>query len=331
MIDGLSIKSSTMKKTIIILLLAVIAIPVLALSLDRSISEHQLTIIQNVVILYLGVSLASFILSELTKNYSQVDKLWSIIPMVYAWMMAYMADWQPRVLLMAALVTVWGVRLTYNFSRRGGYSFRFWEGEEDYRWEVLRQNPIFKNKVVWTLFNFFFVSFYQHGLLMLITLPMIAVSGSETPLGMLDAIVALLFVGFVVFETVADQQQWNYQQEKHRLKNENLPMADRYRRGFIAEGLWSISRHPNYFAEQSIWVVFYLFSVVATGAWFNWTICGAVLLIMLFQGSANFSEDITAQKYPLYQKYQQLVPKFLPAISFKVPSFLKLTKIGLDN
>lgn len=330
MIDGLSIKSSTMKKTIIILLLAVIAIPVLALSLDRSISEHQLDIIQSVVMLYVGVSLASFILSELTKNYSQVDKLWSIIPMVYAWMIAYMADWQPRALLMAGLVTIWGIRLTYNFNRRGGYSLKFWEGEEDYRWEVLRQNPIFKNKVVWTLFNFFFVSFYQHGLLMLITLPMIAVIGSETPLGMLDALVALLFVGFVVFETIADQQQWNYQQEKHRLRNENLPMADKYKRGFIAERLWSISRHPNYFAEQSIWVVFYLFSVVATGAWFNWTICGAILLIMLFQGSANFSEDITAQKYPLYEKYQKMVPKFLPAISWRIPSLGNLLKMRLD-
>ena len=51
-------------------------------------------------------------------------------------------------------------------------------------------------------------------------------------------------------------------------------------RGFIAEGLWSRARHPNYFAEQSIWVVFFLFSVAATGR-VNWTATGCVLLMFV--------------------------------------------------
>ena len=207
---------------------------------------------------------------------------------------------------------------------------KFWEGEEDYRWEILRKNPLLQNRVVWTLFNFFFISLYQHGLLMLITLPMIVIIGSEaTALGLADVAVALLFVGLVVYETIADQQQWVYQNEKYRLKNAGLPMDKKYTRGFLAEGLWNLSRHPNYFAEQSIWVVFYLFSVVATGIWFNWTICGAILLIMLFQGSAKFSEGITAEKYPEYKEYQKLVPKFLPL--FRIPSLLRSRRTTKAN
>jgi steroid 5-alpha reductase family enzyme len=228
---------------------------------------------------------------------------------------------------LAGVATIWGIRLTYNFHRRGGYSLRFWEGEEDYRWEVLRKNPLLQNRVVWTLFNFFFISLYQHGLLMLITLPMIVVIGSDAvALGMADVAIAVLFVGLVVYETIADQQQWNYQNEKYRLRNAGLPLNEKYARGFLTEGLWNLSRHPNYFAEQSIWVVFYMFSVVATGSWFNWTICGAVLLVMLFQGSANFSEGITAEKYPLYKKYQSLVPKFLPL--FKIPNAIGLKRVA---
>lgn len=319
-----------MKKTILTLLAAVILIPVAALYLDHSITPEQLSILKVVGITYLVTALTSFLVSELSKNYSQVDKLWSIIPLVYIWIMAYMADWQPRALLMAGVATIWGLRLTYNFHRRGGYSLKFWEGEEDYRWEILRKNPPLQNRVVWTLFNFFFISLYQHGLLMLITLPMIVVIGSETTsLGLADAVVALLFVGLVVYETIADQQQWNYQNEKYRLKNAGLPMDKKYARGFLAEGLWNLSRHPNYFAEQSIWVVFYLFSVVATGIWFNWTICGAILLIMLFQGSANFSEGITAKKYPLYREYQKHVPKFLP--QFRIPSLFRSRRIAKAN
>jgi steroid 5-alpha reductase family enzyme len=307
-------KTQDMKKTIITLLAAVVGIPVLTLLLDSSISPTQIQMLKVVGGIYLITSILSFIISELSKNYSQVDKLWSIIPAVYIWTVAAMSDFEPRALLMAVVATVWSIRLTYNFNRRGGYSLRFWEGEEDYRWAVLRRNPILANKWVWKLFNLVFISFYQHGLLLLITVPMIAVVGSETPLGLMDLMISILFISFVAYETIADQQQWNYQNEKHRLRKANLPMEAKFQRGFIAEGLWKLSRHPNYFAEQSIWVVFYLFSIVATGNWFNWTICGSVLLIMLFQGSANFSEGITAEKYPDYKEYQKWVPKFLPKV-----------------
>lgn len=303
-----------MKKTILSLLFAVIAIPLAAVFFDSTMSDGQIEIIKVLAVVYVITALMSFIISELSKNYSQVDKLWSVIPLVYVWIITFMSDFEPRALLMATVATVWGVRLTYNFNRRGGYSLRFWEGEEDYRWEVLRRNPILQNRWVWKLFNFFFISFYQHGLLMLITLPMVAIVGSKVPLGVIDFLLAMSFVGFVAYETIADQQQWVYQNEKHRLRKNELPLEAKYERGFIAEGLWSLSRHPNYFAEQSIWVVFYLFSVAATGSWFNWSICGSVLLIMLFQGSANFSEGITAEKYSRYKEYQKRVPKFIPRL-----------------
>ncbi len=85
-----------------------------------------------------------------------------------------------------------------------------------------------------------------------------------------------------------------------------------YARGFIWEGLWKIVRHPNYASEQAIWISFYLFSVAASGEWLNWSLTGSILLILLFLGSSNFSEEISAKKYPAYQDYQQKVPRFIP-------------------
>jgi steroid 5-alpha reductase family enzyme len=67
------------------------------------------------------------------------------MPGVYAWAMAYMSGFAPRQTLAASLVTVWGIRLTFNFARKGGYSWKFWEGEEDYRWAIVRRNPLFKS------------------------------------------------------------------------------------------------------------------------------------------------------------------------------------------
>jgi steroid 5-alpha reductase family enzyme len=90
-----------------------------------------------------------------------------------------------------------------------------------------------------------------------------------------------------------------------------------YKQGFLDQGLWSLSRHPNYFAEQNIWISFYLFSVAASGQWLNWSIAGCLLLLVLFQGSSEFSEEISSSKYPKYKEYQKRVRRFLPLPRFK--------------
>jgi len=102
-----------------------------------------------------GVIAYCFIIGELAKNNSQVDKLWSIVPIYYVWHMTVLGLWDPRMILMSVLVSLWGIRLTYNFARRGAYSWKFWSGEEDYRWEVLRKRKGFNNPIIWMLFNLF--------------------------------------------------------------------------------------------------------------------------------------------------------------------------------
>ena len=119
---------------------------------------------------------------------------------------------------------------------------------------------------------------------------------------------------FVIFENVADQQLWNYQTVKYAKKANKEPLAGDYAKGFMDKGLWSKMRHPNYFSEQSIWLVFYLFSVAASGRWLNWSVMGIILLLLLFQGSADFSEKISAEKYPAYKDYLKRVPRFVPKL-----------------
>lgn len=254
----------------------------------------------------------SFVVGELSGNNSQVDKLWSLLPIAYAWITAYYGDYSPRLVLMAGLVSIWGLRLTYNFSRHGAFSLRFWEGKEDYRWEVLRARKEFQPGWKWTLFNLFFISGYQHVLILLFTLPvLIALQYNEVPLGPADWMIAASMLFFIAYEALADEQQWKFQSEKYRRLNKGEPLSEDYAKGFLDKGLWAYSRHPNYFAEQAIWVCFYLFSVAASGQWLNWSIAGSLLLIVLFQGSSNFSEEISAGKYPQYADYQKRVPRFI--------------------
>lgn len=305
-----------MWKTAIILILSIILIPTLGIVYDEPLSEREWRLLYPVLVTYGVATLIVFILSSITKNYSQVDKLWSIIPIVYAWEMAYFSSFDARGVLMACLVTLWGARLTYNFSRRGGYSWRFWEGEEDYRWSILQARKEFKAPWKWVAFNLMFISIYQMGLIMLFTLPMLK-STVGSPLNLFDYLLAILFVFWVVWETIADQQQWVYQKEKYRRIHANEELEAIYEVGFVHKGLWGLVRHPNYLAEQAIWITFYFFSVTATGDWLNWTISGCVLLCALFFGSSEFSEGVSATKYPLYAKYQEQVGRFLPRLSGK--------------
>ena len=87
-----------------------------------------------------------------------------------------------------------------------------------------------------------------------------------------------------------------------------------YADGFLKSGLWAKVRHPNYAAEQAVWIVVYIFSAAASGRGINWSMAGCLLLVILFQGSSDFSEKISADKYPAYKDYQQSVGRFLPKL-----------------
>src|SRR5882757_7986774 len=93
------------------------------------------------------------------------------------------------------------------------------------------------------IFNFFFISLYQNVILLLIALPALtAYDHRSTPFGPLDVVIGILFLGFTIGETVADQQQWNFQARK---KAGGADFSPR----FLTGGLWRFSRHPNFFFE----------------------------------------------------------------------------------
>jgi steroid 5-alpha reductase family enzyme len=306
-----------MLSTILFLIITIIVVPVMSFYYGTPLNALQSEILSTMGISVSIVAAYCFLVGELAKNNSQVDKLWSIIPIYYVWHMTLLGDFHPRMVLMSIVVTIWGIRLTYNFARRGAYQWRFWAGEEDYRWEILRNKPGFNNRFVWMIFNLFFISAYQNVLIFLFTVPILTVLYSNAPQAIttVDYVLSFFFILCVVLEFIADQQQYDYQTEKHRRIKAGEDLGE-YKKGFISTGLWGIVRHPNYAMEQSIWVIFYLFSVVSTGEWINWSMPGCLLLLVLFKGSSDFSESISAEKYPEYKNYQKSVPRFIPFTKF---------------
>jgi steroid 5-alpha reductase family enzyme len=250
-----------------------------------------------------GLAFLCWVLSLITKEYSWVDRLWSITPALFSvHFAAHLGFSDARLNLMAALTVLWGVRLTYNFARKGGYK----AGGEDYRWKEIQE----KIGPVWfQVLNATFLAPFQNFLLLLIVVPSYAAhQAAGEPLNPIDYLAAIAFLAFFVGETIADEQQWRFQTAKYAaIARGETPTAS-----FITTGLFRYSRHPNFFCEQAIWWSYYLFSVAAGAGWLNWTISGAFLLSLLFQGSTGLTEKISARKYPAYVAYQRTTSRLIP-------------------
>lgn len=230
---------------------------------------------------------------------------------------------------MLALIVTWMFRLSYNTWRRGLFNLH----DEDYRWAILRQRmPVWFFQVV----NFTFIAVIQNIILFLLGIPAyIAAVQQPSQLSTSDYILASLAVVDVALEFVADNQQFSFQTYKQSgvIEKNEWPGAriqwtpEDAKRGFATRGLWAWSRHPNFFCEQSFWVIITLFPILAPESpklpanpldapTAIWPLTPAIVLCGLFFNSTLFSESISKAKYPEgYSAYQQRVSMFVPFLT----------------
>ena len=315
------VKEKPVKAYIGTILTALIVLILIVLCLrhsDKSFTANQRETLKILLIVCGASILYCFSVGEAVQNFSQMDKLWSLLPIAYAWIVAGRGVMKPRLVLFALIVTAWGIRLTVNFARKGAYRLKFWEGEEDYRWAVVRGTRFFKTRLAWTAFDLFFISTYQNLLVLAICLPALGCMESVSPLGVWDVLASLLSLSFLALETVADEYQWQFHETKKKQLSQNAALADLpapYSLGFNTTGVWAFMRHPNYLGEQAFWLSLYLFSAgagITRLGILHWTMIGPLLLILLFMGSSTLGESISSKKYPLYRDYMNCVCKYLP-------------------
>ncbi|MDT5349876.1 MAG: hypothetical protein QOH91_3163 [Mycobacterium sp.] len=78
-------------------------------------------------------------------------------------------------------------------------------------------------------------------------------------------------------------------------------------------GLWSWSRHPNYFGELSFWFALALFGVAASPSDAWWLFAGTLAMLGMFLGaSIPMMETRSLQRRPDYQDVIDRVPRFVP-------------------
>ena len=108
------------------------------------------------------------------------------------------------------------------------------------------------------------------------------------------------FVGLTIwiigfsFEVIADEQK-----RRFRKKTENQGM-------FIVSGLWSISRHPNYFGEILIWTGMAIISLPVLSGWQYATLISPIFVTLLLTriSGVNLLEESADKKWGHLDNYQ---------------------------
>ncbi|KAG0077187.1 hypothetical protein BGZ93_010485 [Podila epicladia] len=261
--------------------------------------------------------------SMATGLHSWVDKIWPIVPALYAihfsvrdmffWPADQPFNYVPRVYLATALIFLWGARATYNFGRQGGYSFEF----EDYRWKYMGDKM---PAGIWFFFNIFFICLFQNQLLVFLTVPVYmawrASLATVTPLNWIDLVATVGALAGLVLENVAEHQKWVFEQSLKKAVEKKEALTGDYKRGFLTQGVWKYSRHPNFAGELIMWCSIYLYSVAAGYPeyveWINPSIAGVAVLTMLYQGAITTTENIFSAKFPAYKLYRQTTSRLIP-------------------
>jgi steroid 5-alpha reductase family enzyme len=258
--------------------------------------------LQVCLVICAAAAVTTWLLAVLTREYSWVDRAWSLLPPGYLWVFAIADGFaDARLVLLAVLGTLWGARLTANFARKGGYR----PGGEDYRWAALRRRL---SRRQFAAVNLVFIAGYQNLLLLLLALPAWTVAEQPwRPLGAAEVVLAVAFVACLAGESVADQQQWTFQQHRRMLRARGA--ADP---GFVQDGLFRFSRHPNYFFEIAQWWLIAGFGMVAAGTALQVGSLGALLLTLLFLGSIALTESISMERHAGYADYRRRVWPLVP-------------------
>jgi steroid 5-alpha reductase family enzyme len=230
-----------------------------------------------------------WIFSLARRDVSIVDSMWSIMFLIAAITYAWFGDVGPRATLVMLLVTIWSVRLA------GYITWRNWGEGEDYRYQNIRRN----NSPNFALKSFYIVFGLQAVLAWFISLPLMAAISGTRPIGILDLLGVVVWIVGFVFESLGDLQLAQF-----KANPENKGKV-------LQSGLWSVSRHPNYFGNFCIWWGFYLVALSA-GGW--WSIASPLLMTILLlkvSGVAMLEKDI-GERRPGYGEYIVRTNAFFP-------------------
>jgi steroid 5-alpha reductase family enzyme len=232
-----------------------------------------------------------FVVSLVKKRNDVADVAWGLGFILMSWTSMYLAgDFGMRGLIVSLLVSIWGLRLAWHIHNRNkgkteDYRYLAWRNEWG-KWFYLR--------------SYLQVYLLQGALLFLIVFPVLLINRSVgSGLGLLDIIgVVVWLIGFY-FESVGDAQLAKF-------------IKDPANKGKLMQsGLWSYTRHPNYFGEVVQWWGIWLIALSLPMGWIG--IVGPLTIsILILKVSGIPMLERKMEENPAFADYKRRVSKFFP-------------------
>ncbi len=230
----------------------------------------------------------TFIFSLIFKNASVYDPYWSVQPIVIVVAFAARSAMSPLRIALIAAICLWGVRLTANWA----YTFHGL-AHQDWRYTMLHE----KTGKFYPIINFVGIHMVPTLIVYGCTLPAVYSMLNDVPANAGCFLLLCLSVGAVVLQGTADFQMHRFRKAKTG--------------GFIRQGLWKYSRHPNYLGEILMWWGVGLSVVCAFPQ--QWYLCaGAAANTVLFLAVSIPMADGRQSRKPGFQEYKKQTRMLLP-------------------
>ena len=262
----------------------------------------------NLLIADILATVCIFLFSIMFNNSSVYDPYWSVQPVVIAISFTCAAIRKNTALavggetvqafgatqaILLAVIILWGVRLTANWA----YTFKSL-AHQDWRYTMLKA----QTGRFYPIVNLFGIHLFPTLIVYACMLPAVYLIIDRPTFNVGSLIFCLISFAAIVLQGVADVQM-------HIFKR-------RGGSGFIRDGLWKYSRHPNYLGEIIMWWGVALAAVCAIPQmWY--LIVGAVLNTLLFVFISIPIADRHQKEKGGYEEYRAQTRMLLPIKPFK--------------
>lgn len=228
----------------------------------------------------------------ISRNAGVMDVVYTLTVLIAAGvLLASDASYSTRHLVIMALVAVWSARSVRHVS--GSNLGSSGEQQPYAKWRIQFGSN-------WWWRSYFQVFLLQGGLLWIWALPLVMAVTSSGPMGARDLVATAIWIVGFIFQAGAD---WQLKQFKAIPSNKGK---------VLQSGLWSLSRHPNYFGEALIWWAYFVFGLAHPYGWIG--IIGPIYVTwFMSKGSAGPMMDRHMLRTKIdYAQYVARVPGFAP-------------------
>jgi steroid 5-alpha reductase family enzyme len=252
-----------------------------------------LTPVIRLLLADIAAMLFIYILSLILNNASLYDPYWSVIPPVFLTLALFSLNKGLNTTYFLFLFSIyfWAIRLTLNWIK-GWHGFN----EVDWRYLMIRD----KAPKLYFLTNFLAIQLFPTLIVfaqLLVGLKIIELCAN---LNIVFVFGFLMVICATVIQYISDEQMRAFRKAHEGTKK------------CIDQGLWRISRHPNYFGEVTVWwglYVMYL-SIVQRLDFYILAPLSMTLLFVFI--SIPMMEKKILKTRPEYKEYQEQVSMLIP-------------------